>query len=104
MSVPSNLQIGRVLVDLIGQRVFSSDGVEIPLRAQSFRVFRYLIEHAGRLVEKNELMEAGWPVPNVSLAMIRDLHPNADPEVLEREVAALRRIGLADSGELPVSQ
>ncbi len=34
---------------------------EIQLRPKSFDVLRYLVEHAGRLVSKEELIEAIWP-------------------------------------------
>jgi len=34
---------------------------EIDLRRKSFEVLRYLVENAGRLVSKDELIEAVWP-------------------------------------------
>ena len=34
---------------------------EIDLRPKSFEVLRYLVENAGRLVPKDELIEAVWP-------------------------------------------
>ncbi|MGA9574516.1 MAG: tetratricopeptide repeat protein [Lysobacterales bacterium] len=36
-------------------------GEEIPLRPKSFAVLKYLIEHAGQLVTKQDLMDAVWP-------------------------------------------
>ena len=36
-------------------------GRRIPLRPQAFAVLRYLAEHPGRLVTKDELMAAVWP-------------------------------------------
>jgi TolB-like protein/Tfp pilus assembly protein PilF len=38
-----------------------TDGREIELRPKSFEVLRYLVENAGRLVSKGELIEAVWP-------------------------------------------
>lgn len=35
-------------------------GVEVKLRPKSFEVLRYLVEHAGRLVGKDELISAVW--------------------------------------------
>ncbi len=35
-------------------------GQEIKLRPKSFEVFKYLVEHHGRLVSKNDLMRAVW--------------------------------------------
>ncbi len=34
---------------------------EIKLRPKSFEVLRHLVEHGGRLVSKDELIEAAWP-------------------------------------------
>jgi len=36
------------------------DGLELELRSQSFDVLCYLVEHAGRLIPKQELFEAVW--------------------------------------------
>ena len=38
-----------------------SDDREIELRPKSFEVLRYLVEHAGRLVPKDEFVKAVWP-------------------------------------------
>jgi DNA-binding winged helix-turn-helix (wHTH) protein len=35
-------------------------GQEVKLRPKSFEVFKYLVEHHGRLVSKNDLMRAVW--------------------------------------------
>ena len=37
------------------------DGEPIHLRRQSFDVLRYLVEHPGRLISKDELIEKVWP-------------------------------------------
>lgn len=39
---------------------------ELPLRPKSFEVLRYLVENAGRLISKQELMSAVWPRVNVN--------------------------------------
>src|SRR6266568_4333718 len=38
-----------------------SGGCEIALRPKSFEVLRYLVENAGRLVSKDELIKTVWP-------------------------------------------
>jgi TolB-like protein/DNA-binding winged helix-turn-helix (wHTH) protein/Flp pilus assembly protein TadD len=38
----------------------SSGGIETRLRPKSYAVLRYLVEHAGRLVGKQELLDAVW--------------------------------------------
>jgi len=37
------------------------NGQDVPLRPKSFEVLTYLVVHHGRLVPKNELVEAVWP-------------------------------------------
>ena len=39
---------------------------EIELRPKSFQVLRYLVGNAGRLVAKEELLQAMWPNVTVS--------------------------------------
>ena len=52
--------IDAYLVDADRGSVSGTDG-DVPLRAQSFQVLLYMLEHAGRLVSKNELLENVWP-------------------------------------------
>jgi TolB-like protein/DNA-binding winged helix-turn-helix (wHTH) protein/lipopolysaccharide biosynthesis regulator YciM len=44
----------------------------IPLRPKTFAVLRYLVEHAGRLVTKDELLHAVWGETQVSEEGLRD--------------------------------
>ena len=46
--------------------VFRRGDRAIDLRPKSFEVLRYLVENAGRLVSKDELIEAIWPNVNVA--------------------------------------
>ena len=39
----------------------AADGAEIALRPKSFSLLRYLVENAGRLIGREELMQAVWP-------------------------------------------
>jgi DNA-binding winged helix-turn-helix (wHTH) protein/tetratricopeptide (TPR) repeat protein len=64
----------------------SRDGREIVLRPKSFALLRYLVEHAGRLVSRDELFETLWPNVIVS------------ENSLTRCVAEIRR-ALADDAE-----
>src|SRR5262249_42982730 len=47
-------------LDLHRGCLMSADG-EKALRPKSFEVLRHLVEHAGRLVSKDELVKAIWP-------------------------------------------
>lgn len=59
-SQPTVIAFNTILVDLGNESVRSVDGTTIVLRPQTFATFRYLIEHANRLVTKSELMQAVW--------------------------------------------
>src|SRR5262245_35161242 len=57
---PKSLGFNEYALDL--QRcALLRDGTELQLRPKSFDVLRYLAEHAGRLVSKEELIQAVWP-------------------------------------------
>jgi len=45
----------------LGRGSLVRGGEEIPLRPKSFAVLQYLLEHAGQLVTRQELMAAVWP-------------------------------------------
>jgi DNA-binding winged helix-turn-helix (wHTH) protein len=45
----------------VGRGALLRDGVEIRLRAKSFDALSHLVRQAGRLVPKQELMDAVWP-------------------------------------------
>src|SRR5262245_12942028 len=60
----------------------------VPLMPKPFAVLKYLVEHAGRLVTQDELVEAIWP----------DTH--VQPEVLRRYILEIRR-ALGDQAGAP---
>jgi DNA-binding winged helix-turn-helix (wHTH) protein len=43
----------------------------IPLKPKTFAVLRYVVEHAGRLVTKDELLDALWPDVHVGEAVLK---------------------------------
>src|SRR5262245_32415236 len=53
--------INGILIDLGQEALRDRLGGTLPLRRQSFVVPRYLVEHADRVVTKEELMAAVWP-------------------------------------------
>ena len=61
----------------------------LQLTPKAFAVLRYLVEHAGRLVTQEELLDAVWPETFVQ------------PEVLKYQIADIRGI-LGDSPKNPV--
>ena len=48
-----------------------SDKQRILLAPKGFAMLRYLLEHAGRLVTQDELLEALWPETYVQLNVVK---------------------------------
>jgi DNA-binding winged helix-turn-helix (wHTH) protein len=61
----------------------------VALTPKAFGVLRYLVEHAGRLVTQDELLEALWPATYVS------------PAVLRKYILEIRRV-LGDRSDKPI--
>src|SRR5262249_17853039 len=62
---PSVLLFDRFALDLARERLRAGEQ-DIDLRPKAFKVLRYLVENAGRLVLKEDLFEAVWPNVQVS--------------------------------------
>jgi DNA-binding winged helix-turn-helix (wHTH) protein len=54
------LAVNDVIDDFGSETLSATSGHSVALRPQAFAVLRYLAEHAGRLVTKDELMDALW--------------------------------------------
>jgi len=63
------------------------DGVQIPLPPKPFAVLEYLVDHPGRLVTHDELLDALWPETFVQ------------PQVLRTYVLELRKLLGDDAGQ-----
>src|ERR687889_2086195 len=48
-------------LDLARGSLLAADGAEIALRPKALALLRYLVEHPGRLIDRDELMQAVWP-------------------------------------------
>jgi predicted ATPase/DNA-binding winged helix-turn-helix (wHTH) protein len=57
---PLGYQFGEFTLDIASECLFKA-GAEIKLRPKVYETLKYLVEHPGRLVGKNELMQAVWP-------------------------------------------
>ncbi len=51
----------RFTLDLVRGGLFAEDGSQVALRPKSFDLLRYMVINAGRLVDRDELMQAVWP-------------------------------------------
>jgi len=74
-------------LDVVNQSLYRR-GERIPLMPKPFAVLQYLVEHAGRLVTQDELLDAIW------------LETHVQPEVLRRYILEIRRV-LGDHPESP---
>src|SRR5215475_8658066 len=61
----------------------------VPLTPKAFDVLRYLVEHPGRLVTQDELLEALWPETYVN------------PELIKKYILGIRKV-LGDQHNNPV--
>jgi predicted ATPase/DNA-binding winged helix-turn-helix (wHTH) protein len=57
---PLNYQFGEFIMDVARGCVLKA-GEEIKLRPKVYETLKYLVEHPGRLIGKQELMQALWP-------------------------------------------
>ena len=65
------------------------DEIRITLTPKVFAVLRYLVDHPGRLVTQEELLEAIWPETYVQ------------PEILRKYILELRKV-LGDVPKVPL--
>ena len=59
-TIPSNYEFGEFTLDVAKGCVLKA-GEEIKLRPKVYEALKYLVEHPGRLIGKQELMQAVWP-------------------------------------------
>jgi TolB-like protein/tetratricopeptide (TPR) repeat protein len=96
------IQLGTSVLDL-GRGMLSRDGQVIPLRAKSFRLLQELARQPGRVVPKDELLDAVWPdviVTEASLSQaVRDIRKAlADEEGQILRTVARRGFMLCPTG------
>lgn len=66
----SLLTFGEFQIDVV-EGLLRRGAVEVPLRAKSFALLRYLAENPGRVLGRAELLEAVWPGAAVSPGVVR---------------------------------
>jgi len=77
-----------IRLDLANQCLWRGEH-SVPLTPKAFDVLRYLVEHPGRLVTQDEILEAVWPKTYVS------------PEVIRKYIQELRKV-LGDRTNKPI--
>jgi TolB-like protein/Tfp pilus assembly protein PilF len=75
----------RFTLDLIRGALLAEDGSVLPLRPKSFDLLRHMVVNAGRLMDRDELMQAVWPgvfVTDDSIAQcIKDIRRALDDQM-----------------------
>ena len=78
-------------------------GKEVRLRPKSFEAFKYLFENRGRLVTKEELMQAVWPDSFVTedslVKVLKDVRRALDDDAHQFIKTVPRRGYIFDAGE-----
>jgi TolB-like protein/DNA-binding winged helix-turn-helix (wHTH) protein len=73
----------RFTLDLIRGALRADDGSELALRPKSFDLLRYMVINAGRLLDRDELMQAVWPgvfVTDESTQCVKDIRRALDDQ------------------------
>ncbi len=70
MTLSRRLYFDRFCLDTAAELVRDGDHA-VTLKPKAFRVLRHLVEHAGELVTKDQLLDAVWPDVNVGDAVLK---------------------------------
>ncbi len=111
----SAFEFGPFRLDTV-EHVLSRDGRRLPLTPKVYDVLRLLVEHAGHLVEKEQLLQEVWPdtfveegALNRSISVLRktlgetaaDRYIETVPKRGYRFVAAVRPVTAGDAAGVP---
>ena len=98
---PEVLEAGGVRMDL-GARLVTVDGVEITLANKEFELLRVLIQRAGQVVTREEILAEVWDdTPERKTSKTLDMHMSwlrrklgeIGPRATERRIATVRGVG-----------
>lgn len=59
-TLPEEIQIGHLTVNIMENRILKDNGEEVLLTAKQHQIFMYLLEHPNRILTKEQLYEAVW--------------------------------------------
>jgi two-component system, OmpR family, alkaline phosphatase synthesis response regulator PhoP len=66
-------QFDNIVVDLRGTRV-TRDGTQVTLSAREFQLLRYLIEHRGKTLSRDEILRDVWGYSKTTMTRTVDVH------------------------------
>ncbi|WP_189209760.1 MULTISPECIES: response regulator transcription factor [Actinokineospora] len=97
---PGAVEVNGVRMDLAA-RVVTVDGVEINLANKEFELLRVLIQRAGQVVTREEILSEVWSDPELKGSKTLDMHMSwlrrklgdVGPRAAERRIATVRGVG-----------
>lgn len=97
---PETLEFNGVRMDL-GARLVTVDGAEIQLANKEFELLRVLMQHAGHVVTREEILYEVWNGPELKNSKTLDMHMSwlrrklgdGSPRSAERRIATVRGVG-----------
>lgn len=104
--VPDVVEVNGVRMDL-GARLVTVDGDEIQLANKEFELLRVLIQHAGHVVTRDEILSEVWHGPELRNSKTLDMHMSwlrrklgdGNPKAAERRIATVRGVGFRFNSE-----
>ena len=92
------------VLDLVRGALFDPRGAELRLRPKAYALLRHLVENAGRLIGRDEILAAVWPAVFVTedsvTLRVRELRRALDDEG-QRLLRTVPRREVQPSGESP---
>ncbi|GAA0241780.1 response regulator transcription factor [Saccharothrix mutabilis subsp. mutabilis] len=95
---PGTLEVNGVRMDLAARRV-TVDGQEVQLANKEFELLRVLIQRAGQVVHRDEILSEVWNDPELKSSKTLDMHMSwlrrklGDVRSVERRIATVRGVG-----------
>jgi DNA-binding response OmpR family regulator len=97
---PESVEVNGVRMDLAA-RLVTVDGAEIQLANKEFELLRVLIQHAGQVVTREEILQEVWHDPELKNSKTLDMHMSwlrrklgdGNPRSAERRIATVRGVG-----------
>lgn len=97
---PETAEVNGVRIDL-GARQVTVDGREVQLANKEFELLRVLIQHAGQVVTRDEILSEVWNDPELKGSKTLDMHMSwlrrklgdGNPRAAEARIATVRGLG-----------
>ncbi|HVK23073.1 MAG TPA: response regulator transcription factor [Actinokineospora sp.] len=97
---PGAIDVNGVRMDLAA-RVVTVDGAEVTLANKEFELLRVLIQRAGKVVTREEILGEVWSDPDLKTSKTLDMHMSwlrrklgeGGPKAAERRIATVRGVG-----------